>query len=140
MQTWALEYRVTGDATWVESNKGPFEIKVTRFAEVSGTGESQQVLSYSVVSAEAPAQITKGTYENIVVKVSSDVTRVRIVNGTKSSTYLSTTTNCTTVDNGDGTTTWTIRYRFALAGDITYGVQVRGNAWSESTNFDVTVA
>ena len=46
------------------------------------------------------------------------------------------------VDNGDGTKTWTINYRFATAGTATWAVECRGNTWSAITDtclFTITV-
>jgi len=56
---------------------------------------------------------------------------------------MQTSTNVTYADNGDGTATWTIKYRFADTGDQTWAVQCRGNAWSaitEQSTFAINVA
>ncbi len=141
-QTWKIQYRETGKTKWIDSDKGDYTFKVTRYQETveAGEGETPHVLKYEVVSIDAPTTtVSKGSYAEVKVVVTSEVTRVRLVIGTKSSTYLATSKNCTVVDNGDGTSTWTINYRFAVAGDLNCGVQVRGNAWSEATGFNVKV-
>ena len=139
--TWTVWYRATGDANWNESDK-TIDLKITKYAEVDSPVEDAE--PYSVISIDAPAEAAKNKYTDIVIVTTNDVTKLRFNNTAtkKTSTYLTSSNNVTAVDNGDGTLTWTIRYRFTVAGEQTWGIQVRGNAWSDigDNAFTVTVA
>ena len=139
--TWTVYYRATGDANWNESDKD-ITIKITKYAEVESPVVGEE--PYSVISIDAPAEAAKGKYTDIVIKTTDDVTKLRFNNTAtkKTSTYLTTSNNVEAVDNGDGTMTWTISYRFTVAGEQTWGIQVRGNAWSDigDNAFTLTVA
>jgi hypothetical protein len=139
--TWTVWYRTTGNTTWVES-KEAITVNITKYAKVESPVEGAE--PYSVISIEAPAQAAKGKYTDIVIKTTDDVTKLRFMDmaTSKTSTYLTTSRNVAVADNGDGTMTWTISYRFTTAGEQSWGIQVRGNAWSDVDNnqFTLTVA
>ena len=127
-QNWVVWFRVAGNAAWIKSDKA-FDVKVTKYAPVEETVPGYA--AYSLISIDAPAEGVKNKLTTLVIKTTSDITRVRLNNQAgKTATFLATSTNATAVDNGDGTTTWTISYRFTAAGEQTWAVQVRGNTWS----------
>ncbi|MBQ2842225.1 MAG: InlB B-repeat-containing protein [Clostridia bacterium] len=136
-QKWDVFYRVDGGSDWIDSKKSA-EVKVTKYEQNNtdiGTYDA-----YSIISVTAPEGAVKGKYATVVILATSDVSRVRLGNGKKTSTYLPTSNNATAVDNGNGTTTWTINYRFPTAGEQTWTAQCRGNTWSTATEFTFTVA
>ncbi len=130
MQTWAIQYRLAGEYEWIDSDKGDFEIKVTRFEEVDEEG---QEIVYEVISIDAAESVNKGEYSSIVIVTSANVERVKLSLNGKSATYLKTSKNCSVAEK-DGNLVWTINYRFAVSGQLTYDVQVRGDEWSELTD------
>ena len=141
VQNWTIWYRATGDKSWSETEK-EFTVKVTRYEPVEETPDATYD-PFTVVSVKAEATAVKATYTPIVIVTTSDATKVRINNQAgKATTYMQTSNNVTYADNGDGTATWTINYRFATVGEQTWGVQCRGNVWStitDATSFAINV-
>ena len=143
-QTWNVWYRVEGDSTWVQAkdtdgNDYKFDITLIRYADsTSGDegGEEGGYDAFSVISVTPEtATPVKAQYTAITIVTTDDVTKVRLVSGTRSSTFLATSKNVTTTTDGaeEGTMIWTINYRFAATGEQTWNVLCRGNAWSEAT-------
>jgi len=141
VQNWTLWYRATGDKAWNETQR-TFEVKVTRYEPVEETPDATYA-PFTVVSVKAEETAVKAKYTPIVIVTTSDATKVRINNQNgKATTYMQTSNNVTYADNGDGTATWTINYRFADLGEQTWGVQCRGNAWSTidaASSFTITI-
>ena len=141
IQNWTVWYRAVDDIGWTQTDKA-LEVKVTRYAENPAPTPGYD--AYSIISVSAPATGSKTAYTDLVIVTTSDVTKVRLNNNNgKTVTYLKTSNNVNAVDNGDGTMTWNIRYRFATVGEQTWGVQCRGNAWSaveDATSFTITIA
>lgn len=133
-ETWKLQYHKTNDK-WYDSEY-TYEIKMTRYAEVVSPVEGYD--PYSVISVSAPETATKGQYYEITVVTTNDVSRVRLTVGTKASTYMKTSSNTTVTDNGDGSLTWVIRYKFTKAGELPISAQTRGNTWSMAVEADKT--
>ena len=139
-QAWTVWYR-TADVAWTETEFTK-EIVVSKYEEPVTPDEPTVVPDVvSVAISDAPVA---GEYATITVVTNSAMSRVRIDNGTKKYTYLpsSATVNAVT-DDAAGTTTWTIQYKFADAGDYTLKIQARGTAWSEvdaNSTLAVTVA
>ena len=129
-QTWKLQYRskVNGDK-WLESGYS-YDIKITKYAETVPPVEGAD--PYSVISVATPdATVAKGSFTQITVVTTNDVSRIRLIVDGKSSTYLKTSKSIASVtDNGDGTVTWVVNYRFATAGTFSVAAKTRGNAWS----------
>jgi hypothetical protein len=144
LQDWTIWYRETGSTKWIETDK-KFAVKVTKYEPVieEDGGEEPAYAPFTVVSVNAEASVKKATYTPITIVVTSDATKVRINNQAgKATTYMATSKNVTVADNGDGTSTWTINYRFATAGTATWAVECRGSAWSAITDtclFTITV-
>ncbi|MBQ2903088.1 MAG: InlB B-repeat-containing protein [Clostridia bacterium] len=136
-QKWVVWYRTEGGDSWLETDKAA-EVKVTKYEQTDSPSTSYD--AYSIVSVTPPTDAVKATYAPVVVVTTSDVTKVRLGYNGKTSTYLQTSNNVTYADNGDGTATWTINYRFATAGEQTWTAQCRGNKWSAATEFTFTVA
>ena len=142
-QNWVVWYRSTeGGSGWVQSEVD-FDITVTKYEIVESPAESHD--PYSIISVATPEGATgvKGELTAITVVTTSDVTRVRFndMNG-RTATYLSTSNNVAySVDEEAGTATWVISYRFNTAGEQTWGVQCRGNAWSDAAanTFTITI-
>ncbi len=138
--TWNILYLVSGQSTWCESGKS-IDVKVTRYEQSDVVVPDTP--AYSIISISAPETAAKGKYTAVTIKTTADVTKVRFMNMStkKTSTYLKTSNNVTHTDNGDGTATWVIEYRFTTAGAQEWGVQCRGNAWSstEGNTFTLTV-
>ena len=141
VQDWTVWYRATGDKAWNETQKN-FVVKVTRYEPVEETPDATYA-PFTVVSVKAEATAVKAKYTAIEIVTTSDATKVRINNQNgKATTYMQTSNNVTYADNGDGTATWTINYRFADLGEQTWGVQCRGNAWStidDASSFTITI-
>lgn len=97
-------------------------VNVTKYdtsAEVHEAG-GEAVEPFSVLSVTAdPGR--KLAFTTITVVTTSDVTKVRITVDGASTTYAQGSSNLVYTDNGDGTATWTISYRFKSAGkkDVT---------------------
>lgn len=140
IQTWKLQYRKVNGDKWLDSEYN-YDIKITKYAETVSPVEGKD--PFSVISVATPAEaIAKGSFAEVTVVTTSDASRIRLTVAGKSSTYLKTSQNTVSVtDNGDGTTTWVVKYRFAAAGTATVTAQARGNAWSSAVaGADVTVA
>ena len=140
IQTWKLQYRKVNGDKWLDSEYN-YDIKITKYAETVSPVEGKD--PFSVISVATPADaIAKGSFAEVTVVTTSDASRIRLTVAGKSSTYLKTSQNTVSVtDNGDGTTTWVVKYRFAAAGTATVTAQARGNAWSSAVaGADVTVA
>lgn len=140
IQTWKLQYRKVNGDKWLDSEYN-YDIKITKYAETVSPVEGKD--PFSVISVATPVDsIAKGSFAEVTVVTTSDASRIRLTVAGKSSTYLKTSQNTVSVtDNGDGTTTWVVKYRFAAAGTATVTAQARGNAWSSAVaGADVTVA
>lgn len=140
IQNWKLQYRKVNGDKWLDSEYN-YDIKITKYAETVSPVEGKD--PFSVISVATPADsIAKGSFAEVTVVTTSDASRIRLTVAGKSSTYLKTSQNTVSVtDNGDGTTTWVVKYRFATAGTATVTAQARGNAWSSAVaGADVTVA
>ena len=140
IQTWKLQYRKVNGDKWLDSEYN-YDIKITKYAETVSPVEGKD--PFSVISVATPAEaIAKGSFAEVTVVTTSDASRIRLTVAGRSSTYLKTSQNTISVtDNGDGTTTWVVKYRFATAGTATVTAQARGNAWSSAVaGADVTVA
>ena len=137
-QKWVVWYRTEGSSTWLESAEDFAEVKVVKYEQT--TSPAPEYAAFSIISVTAPTDAVAGQYATVVVKTTSDVTKVRLGYNGKTSTYLTTSKNLVYADNGDGTATWTISYRFATAGEQTWAAQCRGNKWSAATEFTFTVA
>lgn len=140
IQNWKLQYRKVNGNKWLDSEYN-YDIKITKYAETVSPVEGKD--PFSVISVATPTDaIAKGSFAEVTVVTTSDASRIRLTVAGKSSTYLKTSQNTISVtDNGDGTTTWVVKYRFATAGTVTVTAQARGNAWSSAVaGADVTVA
>ena len=140
IQNWKLQYRKVNGDKWLDSEYN-YDIKITKYAETVSPVEGKD--PFSVISVATPVDsIAKGSFAEVTVVTTSDASRIRLTVAGKSSTYLKTSQNTVSVtDNGDGTTTWVVKYRFATAGTATVTAQARGNAWSSAVaGADVTVA
>lgn len=140
IQNWKLQYRKVNGDKWLDSEYN-YDIKITKYAETVSPVEGKD--PFSVISVATPTDaIAKGSFAEVTVVTTSDASRIRLTVAGKSSTYLKTSQNTVSVtDNGDGTTTWVVKYRFATAGTATVTAQARGNAWSSAVaGADVTVA
>lgn len=140
IQNWKLQYRKVNGDKWLDSEYN-YDIKITKYAETVSPVEGKD--PFSVISVATPADaIAKGSFAEVTVVTTSDASRIRLTVAGRSSTYLKTSQNTVSVtDNGDGTTTWVVKYRFATAGTATVTAQARGNAWSSAVaGADVTVA
>ncbi len=136
-QKWVVWYRTDGGSSWLETDKSA-DVKVTKYLKTDSPSTSYA--EFSIVSVTPPTDAVRAQYAEVVVVTTSDVTKVRLGYNGKTSTYLQTSNNVTYSDNGNGTATWTIRYRFANVGEQTWEAQCRGNKWSEKTEFTFTVA
>lgn len=140
IQNWKLQYRKVNGDKWLDSEYN-YDIKITKYAETVSPVEGKD--PFSVISVATPVDsIVKGSFAEVTVVTTSDASRIRLTVAGRSSTYLKTSQNTVSVtDNGDGTTTWVVKYRFATAGTATVTAQARGNAWSSAVaGADVTVA
>ena len=140
IQNWKLQYRKVNGNKWLDSEYN-YDIKITKYAETVSPVEGKD--PFSVISVATPTDaIAKGSFAEVTVVTTSDASRIRLTVAGRSSTYLKTSQNTVSVtDNGDGTTTWVVKYRFAAAGTATVTAQARGNAWSSAVaGADVTVA
>ena len=140
IQNWKLQYRKVNGDKWLDSEYN-YDIKITKYAETVSPVEGKD--PFSVISVATPVDsIAKGSFAEVTVVTTSDASRIRLTVAGRSSTYLKTSQNTVSVtDNGDGTTTWVVKYRFATAGTATVTAQARGNAWSSAVaGADVTVA
>lgn len=140
IQNWKLQYRKVNGDKWLDSEYN-YDIKITKYAETVSPVEGKD--PFSVISVAAPTDaIAKGSFAEVTVVTTSDASRIRLTVAGKSSTYLKTSQNTVSVtDNGDGTTTWVVKYRFSTVGTTAITAQARGNAWSAAVaGADVTVA
>ena len=142
LQNWTIWYRENGSTKWIETDKN-FEVRVTKYEPII-EDEPAAYDPFTVVSVSAAASVAKAQYTPITIVVTSDATKIRINNQAgKATTYMETSKNVlSVVDNGDGTKTWTINYRFATAETRTWAVECRGNEWSAITDaclFTITV-
>jgi hypothetical protein len=135
-QTWDIYYRVEGSNTYVKGEADDkFDITITKFEKPESPVEGQE--PFSIISVSAEAEVVRAVYTDITVVTTDDVTKLRLVNGSRASTFIDGSKNVTVTDNGDGTATWVIRYRFANVGDAqTWNVLCRGRAWSEANAED----
>ena len=99
--------------------------------------DGEPVEPYSILNATANLG-KKLTYTNLTITTTSDVTKVRLSVGEKQAVYTRASNNVTFTDNGDGTATWVIGYRFLTAGQYTIGVESRGNTWDGCSSTTVT--
>ena len=140
VQSWTVYYR-TADVAWTETEFTK-DITVNKYVEPEVPSTPTTVPDVVSVAIEPGA--VAGEYVTVTVVTSSSMSRVRINNGTTKYTYLPSSANVTTsTDEAAGTTTWTIKYKFAAAGDYTCEVQARGTAWSTvdaNSTFTCTVA
>jgi hypothetical protein len=97
---------------------------------------------YSLISVVAPSETAINELTEIVIKTTSDVTKLRITNQKgDTATFIRSSVNTSWVDNGDGTATWTLKYSFTSEGTQEWAVQIRNNAWSaidEKSTFEIT--
>ena len=124
---------------FVDGEVDTVSVNVTRY-DTSGEiheVDGQEVEPYSILNATA-ALGKKLTYTNLTVTTTSDVTKVRLTIGTKAAVYTRASNNVTFTDNGDGTATWVIGYRFTAAGEYNILVESRGNTWDGCSNTTVT--
>ena len=128
-QNWKLQYRKVSGDKWLDSDYS-YDIKVTKYAGTVSPVEGKD--PFSVISVAAPdATVVKGSFAQITVVTTSDASRIRLIVDGKSSTYLKTSKSIASVtDNGNGTVTWVVNYRFATAGTFSVAAKTRGNAWS----------
>ncbi len=124
---------------FVDGGIDPVSVNVTKY-DTSGEiheVDGEPVEPYSILNATA-ALGKKLTYTNLTITTTSDVTKVRLSVGEKKAVYTRASNNVTFTDNGDGTATWVIGYRFLTAGQYTIGVESRGNTWDGCSNTTVT--
>jgi len=142
VQKWTVWYRASGDTSWKETAK-TFEVMVTKYDPFKEEEFEIGYAPYTITDVIGPETAVVSEYTEIIVKTTDDVTKIRVTNENGiSTTYMATSANINCVDNGDGTLTWTVRYRFSTAGTSTWGVQCRGSTWSAITDaerFVVTV-
>ncbi len=137
-EAWKFQYRKADGEKWVDSSYS-YNIKITKYAEVESPVAG--VDPYSVISVTAPDGVKKGAYGEFTVVTTADVSRVRLTVNGKSTSYLTTSKNVTKCDvNGDGTMTWTIKYKLNTAGNLDVSAQARGNKWSAAVDTTCTVA
>ncbi len=141
-QNWSVWYRSPEGGTGWEQSDVTFDITVTKYAVTASPSEEYEAFTIVSVTTPEGATAVRGELTPITVVTTSDVTRVRFndMNG-RTATYLKTSNNVVYTENADGTATWVISYRFAAAGEQTWGVQCRGNTWSDAADktFTITV-
>ena len=97
---------------------------------------------YSLISVDAPSDTAINELTEIVIKTTSDVTKLRIINQKgDTATFIRSSVNTSWVDNGDGTATWALKYSFTSEGTQEWAVQIRNNTWSaidEKSKFEIT--
>ena len=105
-------------------------VNVTKYDNSAAVNEvgGEAVEPFSIINATADLG-KKLTYTNITITTTSDVTKLRLTVDGKAVTYSAKTSNVTYTDNGDGTATWVIGYRFTKAGNYEILVESRGSSW-----------
>ncbi len=139
LNTYTAYYYDEAKSMFVDGEVDTVSVNVTRY-DTSGEiheVDGQEVEPYSILNATA-ALGKKLTYTNLTVTTTSDVTKVRLTIGTKAAVYTRASNNVTFTDNGDGTATWVIGYRFTAAGEYNILVESRGNTWDGCSNTTVT--
>ncbi|MBO4893662.1 MAG: InlB B-repeat-containing protein [Clostridia bacterium] len=115
---------------WVDGGTDGVSVNVTKYdtsAEVHEAG-GKAVEPFSVLSVTAdPGR--KLAFTTITVVTTSDVTKVRITVDGASTTYAQGSSNLVYTDNGDGTATWLISYRFKSAGKKDVTAEARNYSW-----------
>jgi len=139
VQNWVVWYR-TDSTTYYESEYTA-SVTVTKKTSDTTVNPDTGYTAHTVISVDAPATTVKGEYAYVTVVTTNDNTRVRLVNGTKTVTYLKTSSAVTYTENAEaGTATWVIKYRFTTVGENqAWSAQCRGSAWSDAVPFTVTV-
>lgn len=154
-ESWNILYKVSGSTEWkyaeVKNEKLVQTITVVKNADVLKPAPSESYDKYTLVSAAADkTEAAVGETVTYTVVVTSDITKVRIgynytidgVAKTKTGTYQTTSTNVKSiVDNGDGTSTWTITYKVptTASGVTSFNIQTRGEAWGTAQTVNVNV-
>lgn len=105
-------------------------VNVTKYDNSAAVNEvgGEAVEPFSIINATADLG-KKLTYTDIIITTTSDVTKLRLTVDGKAVTYSAKSSNVTYTDNGDGTATWVIGYRFTKAGNYEILVKSRGNSW-----------
>ena len=124
----------TYSSTFFESDVAPVNITVMK-QRAGNYGEETE--PFSVISASA-APGKKLTYTGITVKTTDDVSKIRLTVNGKSTVYCASSKNVERTDNGDGTVTWVIGYRFLTAGEYSVLAECRGNTWDGCSSKTVT--
>ena len=124
---------------FAEGDVEPVSVNVLRYDPAAEIHEAagEEVEPYSIIGVSADTG-KKLTYTNITVTTTSDVTKLRLTSGGKSTVYSASSQKVTRTDNGDGTATWVIGYRFLTAGEHSVLVESRGNSWDGCSSATVT--
>ena len=138
LNTFSVYFYNEATSAFVDGDVDPVSVNVTKYDTSGEVHEynGQTVDPYSIIEASA-ALGKKLTYTNITIKTTSDVSKVRLTVGTKAAVYTKTSNNVTYEDNGDGSATWVIGYRFLTAGSYNILVESRGNTWDDCSNTTV---
>ncbi|MBQ6265265.1 MAG: leucine-rich repeat domain-containing protein [Clostridia bacterium] len=133
------------DASLFSCNAADVEsivVNVTKYDNSAAVNEvgGEAVEPFSIINATADLG-KKLTYTNITITTTSDVTKLRLTVDGKAVTYSAKSSNVTYTDNGDGTATWVIGYRFTKAENYEILVESRGNSWEgcSSTTVATTI-
>ncbi len=139
LNTYTAYFYDEASSTFVDSGVDSVSVNVTRY-DTSGevhTVDGEEVEPYSILEVTA-ALGKKLSYTTITITTTSDVSKIRLTVGTKQAVYTRTSNNVTFTDNGDGTATWEIGYRFTAEGQYTVTVESRGNSWVDCSSATVT--
>ena len=139
LNTYTAYYYDEASSEFIDGGVDSVSVNVTRY-DTSGEiheVDGNEVDPYSILDATA-ALGKKLSYTNITITTTSDVSKIRLTVGTKQAVYTRTSNNVTFTDNGDGTATWVIGYRFTAAGEYTVTVESRGNTWVDCSSTTVT--
>ena len=139
LNTYTAYFYDEASSTFVDSGVDSISVNVTRY-DTSGevhTVDGEEVEPYSILEVTA-ALGKKLSYTTITITTTSDVSKIRLTVGTKQAVYTRTSNNVTFTDNGDGTATWEIGYRFTAEGQYTVTVESRGNSWVDCSSATVT--
>ncbi len=139
VNTYKVYYYKDSQKVLVESKAQPVSVTVSKYdasAEIHEVA-GEEVDPYSIISVQAD-QGKKLSYTNITITTTSDVTKLRLTVDGKAAVYSASSKNVTYTDNGDGTATWVIGYRFTKAGEFNILAESRGNSWEGCSSATVT--
>ena len=124
---------------WVDDGVAGVDILVTKYDTSIEVHEvdDQEVDPFSVLSVNA-APGKKLAFSDITIVTTSDVSKIRITVDGKAATYATDSTYVTYVDNGNGTATWTVSYRYKTTGEKEILVEARAYSWDNCISMTAT--